>query len=689
MDGLGATKENRKFLMQSAVVTEILDTLCIQLAKKEFSCYLFGSQTDGTHIPTQISKLESDVSYMLCRENCEVIFDILELRQKKHIDYLAVSDENSSPGYVKLQIVRNGIPLTKADVGADFPERARLDYKGRVVACRLQTRKQLHVDESLGLQATTRMVTANAFEQWHSYRCRIWPDAMKEWLNRIRHHNWPSRHALEQMKSLGFFLVPIGCRESIEEDTEWKMAFLLQERMLIRSFNDTQHKCFLLLKMINNEIINHLVNQQALTSYHLKMCMFHVIENTEPGLWISDKLLYCVNYCLSCILKWTVNGMCPNYFILEENMFYKRIHGEIQTKLRCVIEKLLSCNFEFYIHIRCGNLGAGLRQSTPEKGHGFNLQCVTMEDHVDMFLKSVRLIELVKTRMLSQCCRTDISECVQLHIETVAKLRKASSITEHSKRQITYSVSLVLPYIELSLMGNVVAWAAKNGKPRDLVRRLLLSKRWTEMGIKSNLYSARLSQAMYLYDLKNYEISLDILESLKYVPAAFKISICGCRDSQQPIVDADAKQHLKGISEDEFRVKYCMPCVCFLPTELKPEALKYECKRSQMRNQASRSNRYHFWFDWAVADSKVLLHFLLYLNHWELKMANEAESDIENIIEVLNTDPNLGHKETGYNILGWIYRHEGNEKVAKEFFQKSVDEEKTFNAAYIHLLEAS
>ena len=70
---------------------------------------------------------------------------------------------------------------------------------------------------------------------------------------------------------------------------------------------------------------------------------------------------------------------------------------------------------------------------------------------------------------------------------------------------------------------------------------------------------------------------------------------------------------------------------------LTPYALYLEMYQSFGMAVGSRQS-IEFWFDWAVADGKFLLHFLMFLNHRKLDQNLEACIDIENMKWLLLTD---------------------------------------------------
>ena len=117
---------------------------------------------------------------------------------------------------------------------------------------------------------------------------------------------------------------------------------------------------------------------------------------------------------------------------------------------------------------------------------------------------------------------------------------------------------------------------------------------------------------------------------------------------------------------------------------LTPIAICYE----MMRSTKVEDLKIPAWrFERASVDGKILLYFLLYLNHSELEMEANAQSDIDNIHRVIETDPVLGHKETALNILGFIYKEKGCIDKAVRYFSASLVSQPENNAASLYMHE--
>ena len=118
-----------------------------------------------------------------------------------------------------------------------------------------------------------------------------------------------------------------------------------------------------------------------------------------------------------------------------------------------------------------------------------------------------------------------------------------------------------------------------------------------------------------------------------------------------------------------------------------PEALHYEMFRSINTPPGSRYKYYDAWFDMAVVDAVVYLHFMQYLAHAKLNRRIHKHHAIHKLESVLKREEDLAHRETGHNLLGWIHFHENWIPRGIKYFQKSWAIRPHHNAAKLHMLK--
>ena len=103
------------------------------------------------------------------------------------------------------------------------------------------------------------------------------PDCVSDCLMRKRNSDFFTASVLEACKSYGcLFVCKQHCR-SKDSHLLWRISPSHQERFLMFNFNSVQHKCYVLLKLIKNDIINPALGSEVLTSYHCKTAMLHLI----------------------------------------------------------------------------------------------------------------------------------------------------------------------------------------------------------------------------------------------------------------------------------------------------------------------------------------------------------------------------------------------------------------------------
>ena len=166
---------------------------------------------------------------------------------------------------------------------------------------------------------------------------------------------------INNCKELGCLFVPVGHPHSEEQHLLWRISPSHQERLLLTSFNSVQLQCYILLKLIKKEVIGRLIEGESLSSYHCKTCMLYIIENTPEDFWNPENLVVCLESSLRLLEDWTIKGVCPNYFMPAENMFERRIHGELRLELSKVLQMLVNGKCRYLCLIEDTEFGRAFR----------------------------------------------------------------------------------------------------------------------------------------------------------------------------------------------------------------------------------------------------------------------------------------------------------------------------------------
>ena len=128
-------------------------------------------------------------------------------------------------------------------------------------------------------------------------------------------------------------------------------------------------------------------------------------------------------------------------------------------------------------------------------------------------------------------------------------------------------------------------------------------------------------------------------------------------------------------------------CLTFLPSEreIVPEPLLHELDRSRDYPGIPSKDAFgHDVFDWASVDGKVYLYLMKYLVFSQLNKPVHKQVARDNLQWVIDNDPHLNHKDTAYNVLGWIHSQEGAFREAQRCWRLSLEIRPYHNAASRH-----
>nr|XP_022338953.1 uncharacterized protein LOC111134323 [Crassostrea virginica] len=179
--------------------------------------------------------------------------------------------------------------------------------------------------------------------------CDFWPPSASSWIDRC--HSWPDGEVVDDIVRNGCHFVPIGHPLGAygHQHEEWRISFSLAEHKLVHTMNHCQFLAYGLLKIFLKEVINEQLDETSklLCSYHMKTAVFWVIQQNAVPLWCPQNLLAGFWVCFKLLVKWVYEGVCPNFFIPQNNLFLSKVHGSAQTSLFLQLlslhEKGLTC----------------------------------------------------------------------------------------------------------------------------------------------------------------------------------------------------------------------------------------------------------------------------------------------------------------------------------------------------------
>ena len=710
LDNIGLSAEMRSIREEVATTTEILETLFVP---SQHSLYLFGSQSECSTIPA----MDSDSDVVWVPTNMPLVTDVIDCQDSD--SFLLVPD--SYPGYAKLQLLRQGRPITIPN-DDPMPRMVQPNFmfqcdKGNRVcltrnwpqACEDETHRQgpamnYHANENLA-----------SVDHIYALECKTWPECASEWLTRERVHGWPSPNLIEECKSMGFLVVQAGHPDCDDSHIQWRISFSRQELLFMREFNVVQMKCYVLLKVIKKEFIQKYIKEETLTSYHCKTCMFYCIEKSTTDFWVPENLAYCLLMCLKQLMSWVSSDNCPNYFIPGENMF-DRIRSESLKKQ--LLDNLGTIVSHYVKHIRdllhfllsnhrhrtylSGSLKScdSLLRKKMESPQTLNEELDNITTNKKAFLKQYRTVlyninstigivytVMVGRNILLYNCFEGKSEPFIGKLQSkVTELEQTTRVTHHTEKQSKDAISLILPFLQLNLLS---LRAARTLEERlGQLREVLFDVKWTELDLVNG--SLKLKQACALLMLGYTDKSMGLLLSVIQKGQPDKHPLCGCyvhlsQPDTPPVSDVTIER--QGIVIKKLLHDFYQPCVVYLPHEYRitPLAVNYEMIRAYGRSpRSAKDSLLVFCCDWGVVDGIFLTQFLLYLNHKALGQASLATNTVRKMIRICNKK-NPCHLDTSLNLLGWVIKDRGDYDRAAECFQRSVELQPTYNAACWHL----
>ena len=165
------------------------------------------------------------------------------------------------------------------------------------------------------------------FDLVYAINCKEWPKIADEWLERRREYDWPAGSLMEEAVETGCFLVPVGGHHSRYKDLEWRISFVLAERLLIRRMNSIQRFVYSFMKTIKDDVFTNY--SDIISSYIIKTTILWVSEENDVSNWQPSLVLDYIRLCFSKILTFLEADFCPNYFMRTCNLFHGK-YSDIQ-----------------------------------------------------------------------------------------------------------------------------------------------------------------------------------------------------------------------------------------------------------------------------------------------------------------------------------------------------------------------
>ncbi|KAL3856653.1 hypothetical protein ACJMK2_011381 [Sinanodonta woodiana] len=622
------------------------------------STSIFGSQTEGSTTPG----LKSDIDQVVYTVNTLAVRYVQDAVPGIN-NLLMVADENTYPGYYKLQLlhpssmepqhVGNVVELNEEnDISA-------VDRNQRVVL-KPSSFTYDERDEVHGPATTHSSGGPMSQDYIKAIIVNSWLQEAKSWFTRRRHNNWITSVEFDHFLSKQAFLVPVGNPLSVEQRLEWRISFTAVERDLMWRMNNTQIACYILMKMINKSFIIPTVGE-CLSSYHCKTALFHLIDNTDRKFWKPNNLLSCLNLILKTISSWVESGFCPNYFIPNENMFLGKVQGIPRKRLHILLVYLIDQDFKYLTQIEFDGLGQALsevcskRQIQPDTVHVI-LDAVQSRNGKDLHALSfmdVTLLEICyQYKRILQSRNTDM-----LHT-LIQGYQGCSTVLQDA---LSVLISLLCSHFGSQLASFCIA------ENRIGCRCMELAHLFLRIGAPSDVTTGRLKLAGFYLRLGYAPLAEKVLTAVEqdlihYVSDVSPVTMQHITDENfQKIVSEEITTH------QIFRSCLALS-VMYLPSEIHctPPPLCYEMFWSEGVDPGLSDHTL-----WLELDARPFLYFLLHQTYSALGMKIQRLAAFQNLAEAIEEEK-ITHPDTNLNLIAYCLRQEGQTYIALECLQQSL-----------------
>lgn len=315
--------------------------------------HIVGSAGEG--VPSMdIFSNESDVDIMAVARSWFVFERHAPDKARENIQCLQFDDSDTLPGYVKLKLiqedsnysteevpiflssseVRNNVLEINRDLSSDFMYSQMFQLLGNKLSISWFSNGpsfSVNIETDDPNVLTRGLAHVKSVDTVVALKCREWPKIAEEWIERRREFDWPGGALIEEAVEKGCYLVPIGGHQSQCEEMEWRISFVLAERLLIRNMNFIQRFVYSILKTIRKEIFGHF--SAIISSYIVKTAVLWVSEENDVSSWEPGFVLRYVRLCFLKILNFLQVDFCPNFFMNKCNLFHAKYSEDERLRL--------------------------------------------------------------------------------------------------------------------------------------------------------------------------------------------------------------------------------------------------------------------------------------------------------------------------------------------------------------------
>ena len=213
----------------------------------------------------------------------------------------------------------------------------------------------------------------------------------------------------------------------------------------------------------------------------------------------------------------------------------------------------------------------------------------------------------------------------------VTELEQTTRVTHHTEEQSKEVISLILPFLQLSLLSLRVVETLE--KRKDKLPEILNDEKWAELDVATG--SSKLKQACAMLMLGHTDTSLEKLVSILHDGIRRKCPLCDCydyRNFEHTFIITGVSLQRRITMVKKLLCDLYQPCVVFLPNECRitPLAVNYERTRYYAYGRSPHltvsfsTSRSRSWCYWGVVEGIFLTQFLLYMNYKALGQESQA-----------------------------------------------------------------
>lgn len=322
----------------------------LTLAESTNQIHLLGSRCDGLLFETSDIDAMRSIKELAVVHSKQIVTEYVPRRLL--YDHLLVVCFPSSSTYVCIDVfITHQHSISKYIY--QVISKSVIHYSGRLLLSSSLFVENIDIEGNITGPAMANCIDFSLPNDFvNAFHCKMWPEFAFEWVHRNRIYSWPNKGVISLASSAGYNLVPVGEHDSNMSSVHWRTSFVLQECLLVRTFNQVQLKTYALVKMIKNEYLSKYpsptTGESLITSYHVKTLMFWTIENTPQHMWTDRNIIYCFQSCLVFLRNFVVSKYLPHYFVPTCNLFKKQtdfhllnIINDLNIYIKCPVTVIL------------------------------------------------------------------------------------------------------------------------------------------------------------------------------------------------------------------------------------------------------------------------------------------------------------------------------------------------------------